>query len=214
VADASLVGLVNAILTDRTAGVEQFGQKGSLHLSRAGYAVKTGTSRDFHDSWTVGYTGDYVVGVWIGNADNKPMHQVSGAAGAGAVWRDVMELMFTTPYYHGTKIDTSAVVKVTGTRGYSYGLAGDDVEHASGLLADADLITFPHDGDTFLLTEAMRVPLSATEAVSWSVEPATGVIRDEALYPAGPGAVTITATTNTRTESVTIRIVEDQASLP
>jgi membrane peptidoglycan carboxypeptidase len=51
-------------------------------------AVKTGTSNDFRDNWTVGYTSDYVMGVWTGNDDNSPMVNVIGVDGAGPIWHD------------------------------------------------------------------------------------------------------------------------------
>ena len=62
-----------------------------LTLSRPA-AVKTGTTTDWRDNWTVGYTPDLVGGVWVGNADNTPMLGVSGVSGAGPIWRDVMEM--------------------------------------------------------------------------------------------------------------------------
>jgi membrane carboxypeptidase/penicillin-binding protein PbpC len=54
-------------------------------------AVKTGTTSDFRDNWTVGFTPDVVVGVWVGNADNHPMRDVSGISGAAPLWRDVLD---------------------------------------------------------------------------------------------------------------------------
>ena len=53
-------------------------------------AAKTGTTNDFRDNWTVGYTTDYVMGVWAGNDDNTPMINVSGIAGAAPIWHDAM----------------------------------------------------------------------------------------------------------------------------
>jgi penicillin-binding protein 1A len=55
-------------------------------------AVKTGTSQDFDDNWTVGYTSDLVVGVWAGNNDNTPMVNVTGVDGAGPIWHQSMLL--------------------------------------------------------------------------------------------------------------------------
>lgn len=55
-------------------------------------AVKTGTSQDFRDNWTIGYTTDYVIGVWAGNNDNTPMVNVTGVDGAGPIWHDSMLL--------------------------------------------------------------------------------------------------------------------------
>jgi membrane peptidoglycan carboxypeptidase len=55
-------------------------------------AAKTGTTSDFRDNWTVGYTTDYVMGVWAGNDDNSPMINVSGITGAAPIWHDSMLL--------------------------------------------------------------------------------------------------------------------------
>ncbi|MFL5694966.1 MAG: transglycosylase domain-containing protein [Ktedonobacteraceae bacterium] len=53
-------------------------------------AAKTGTTQNFRDNWTVGYTTDYVMGVWAGNDDNTPMDQVTGVMGAAPIWHDAM----------------------------------------------------------------------------------------------------------------------------
>ena len=55
-------------------------------------AAKTGTSTDFKDNWTVGYTTDYVMGVWAGNNDSSPMVNVTGVDGAAPIWHDSMLL--------------------------------------------------------------------------------------------------------------------------
>ena len=55
-------------------------------------AAKTGTTNDFKDNWTVGYTTDYVMGVWAGNDDGSPMINVSGITGAAPIWHDAMLL--------------------------------------------------------------------------------------------------------------------------
>lgn len=53
-------------------------------------AAKTGTTDDFRDTWTVGYTSDYVLGVWVGNNDNSPMININGIIGAAPIWHDAM----------------------------------------------------------------------------------------------------------------------------
>ncbi len=53
-------------------------------------AAKTGTTSDFRDNWTLGYTTDYVMGVWAGNDDNTPMVNVLGITGAAPIWHDSM----------------------------------------------------------------------------------------------------------------------------
>ena len=57
-------------------------------------AVKTGTSKDYRDNWTVGFTRDYTVGVWVGNFDGSPMRKVSGITGAAPIYRDVMLALY------------------------------------------------------------------------------------------------------------------------
>jgi membrane carboxypeptidase/penicillin-binding protein PbpC len=60
-----------------------------LKLDRTA-AVKTGTTTNFHDNWTVGYTPDLVVGVWVGNSGYEAMHNVTGLTGAAPIWHEVM----------------------------------------------------------------------------------------------------------------------------
>ena len=65
-----------------------YGNRGAVRPA----AVKTGTTNDFRDNWTVGYTTDYVMGVWAGNDDNTPMYNVTGVQGAAPIWHDSMLL--------------------------------------------------------------------------------------------------------------------------
>ena len=53
-------------------------------------AAKTGTTTDFRDNWTMGYTTDYVMGVWVGNDNNTPMNDILGVDGAAPIWHDSM----------------------------------------------------------------------------------------------------------------------------
>jgi 1A family penicillin-binding protein len=82
--------LISDILSDNDARAPGFGLNSFLRLDRPA-AVKTGTTSDFRDNWTVGYTPRLAVGVWVGNADNSPMRNVSGVDGAAPIWRDVMQ---------------------------------------------------------------------------------------------------------------------------
>ncbi|NJN68381.1 MAG: PBP1A family penicillin-binding protein [Chloroflexaceae bacterium] len=81
--------LISDMLSDRYARMRAFGEQSILDIARPA-AVKTGTTGDWRDNWTVGYTPDRVVGVWVGNADGQPMESVSGVSGAGPIWHDVM----------------------------------------------------------------------------------------------------------------------------
>ncbi len=90
VLDPRVAYLITDILADDTARIPAFGERSVLYLGRPA-AVKTGTTTDWHDNWTIGYTPDLVVGVWAGNADNTPMNRISGVAGAAPIWHDVMD---------------------------------------------------------------------------------------------------------------------------
>lgn len=81
--------LVADILADNSARASAFGVDSVLRLPFP-CAVKTGTSSDFRDNWCLGFTGEFTVGVWVGNFDNSPMAGVSGVSGAGPVFRRVM----------------------------------------------------------------------------------------------------------------------------
>ena len=82
--------LITHILSDDAARIAGFGEGSMLRLSRSA-AAKTGTTSDWRDNWTVGYTPELVVGVWVGNADNEPMRGVSGVDGAAPIWHDFVE---------------------------------------------------------------------------------------------------------------------------
>ena len=83
--------LVTDILADDVARIPAFGANSVLRLPFPA-AVKTGTTTDWRDNWTVGYSTARLVGVWVGNADNSPMVDVSGVDGAGPIWHDLMLL--------------------------------------------------------------------------------------------------------------------------
>jgi 1A family penicillin-binding protein len=82
--------LITHIMADNQARVPLFGADSPLKLARPA-AAKTGTTNDFRDSWTIGYTADIVVGVWVGNADNHPMRDLSGLSGAAPIWHGIIE---------------------------------------------------------------------------------------------------------------------------
>ncbi|HUP26164.1 MAG TPA: penicillin-binding transpeptidase domain-containing protein, partial [Candidatus Limnocylindrales bacterium] len=80
--------LISSILSDNEARAPTFGT--SLNIPNRQVAVKTGTTDDYRDAWTIGYTPSLTVGVWVGNNDNQPMAGVAGSAGAGVIWRNSM----------------------------------------------------------------------------------------------------------------------------
>ncbi|MEO9170936.1 MAG: penicillin-binding protein 1C, partial [Candidatus Baltobacteraceae bacterium] len=89
IGDAPTWQLVTGMLADPHARAASFGLHSVLDLPFDA-AVKTGTSSDFRDTWTIGFTRDYTVGVWVGNFDGSAMHGVSGVTGAGPLWNRIM----------------------------------------------------------------------------------------------------------------------------
>jgi penicillin-binding protein 1C len=87
--DERVAYLITDILSDNNARLATFGPNSVLQIGRPA-AVKTGTTTDYRDNWTVGYTPELVTGVWVGNANNAPMINVSGVAGAGPIWHEFM----------------------------------------------------------------------------------------------------------------------------
>ena len=84
--------IITHILSDADARISAFGYNAPLDLPIMA-AAKTGTSKDFRDNWTLGYSPRYTVGVWVGNFDGEPMHNVSGISGCGPLFHDVMLLL-------------------------------------------------------------------------------------------------------------------------
>lgn len=90
VVDPSLAYLVNDVLSDDVARRPSVGTDSTLVIDRPA-AVKTGTTNDFHDNWTVGYTPQLVAGVWVGNTDNTAMIDMPAILGAAPIWQAVMQ---------------------------------------------------------------------------------------------------------------------------
>ena len=87
--DPRVAWLISDILSDDAARSTGFGSNSTLKLDRHA-AVKTGTTTNFHDNWTIGYTPNLLVGVWVGNSGYEAMHNVTGLTGAAPIWHEVM----------------------------------------------------------------------------------------------------------------------------
>lgn len=88
--------LVTDIISDNAARAAIFGENSRLKLSRPA-AAKTGTTTNFRDNWTMGYTKYLVAGVWAGNNDGRPMRNADGITGAGPIWNKFMEGVLADP---------------------------------------------------------------------------------------------------------------------
>lgn len=84
--------LISSILSDNKARAEVFGNV--LNISRPA-AVKTGTTENYKDAWTMGYTPSLAIGVWVGNNDGKTMDTIAGSLGAAPIWKNLMEHFLT-----------------------------------------------------------------------------------------------------------------------
>ena len=98
---------ITDILSDPEAREYIFGRGGSLELPFP-VAVKTGTSQAYHDNWTVGYSRDVTVGVWVGNFDRTPLRNSTGVTGAGADLPRRDARRRTPPRRHGAALSTDA----------------------------------------------------------------------------------------------------------
>jgi membrane carboxypeptidase/penicillin-binding protein PbpC len=215
ITDEPFVELINKILSDRKTGVDQFGIESNLNLPYTNYALKTGTSRDFHDSWTIGYTPDFLVGVWLGNSKNTPMQQVSGQTGAGIIWREAMEIMYNSDYNHGTPFKLNNVKEYKIDNSIEFGLAGDDVKTIRNIMNNKNtLITSPHGGDVFLFQKGMGIPLTSAEKADWFVN--DSYVSSENNFnwkPAAAGQYEITAKTKSSSETLIIYIDKEENDL-
>lgn len=84
--------LISHILLDNNARSAEFGTNSALVIPNHAVSVKTGTTNDLRDNWTIGFTPQYLVATWVGNDDNSPMNSalVSGITGAAPIWNKLM----------------------------------------------------------------------------------------------------------------------------
>src|SRR5436190_10769767 len=87
-----MVWQIADILSDNSARTLAFGMNSALRFDYP-VACKTGTSTDFRDNWTIGFTPEFSVGVWVGNFDGSPMREVSGVTGAGPILHAVFDYL-------------------------------------------------------------------------------------------------------------------------
>lgn len=89
---ASVPFIISEILSDNGARSLEFGPNSELKIPNQIVAVKTGTTNDLRDNWTIGYTPSYLVAVWVGNNDNSSMSGLaSGITGAAPIWNKIMK---------------------------------------------------------------------------------------------------------------------------
>jgi penicillin-binding protein 1C len=113
--------LISSILSDSEARAPMFGANSVLNLPFHA-AAKTGTTNDFRDNWTLGYTPDLAVGVWVGNADYTPMLNTTGLTGAAPIWANFMQTAVQsitggnpTPFFRPAGVIDRVICSVSGT---------------------------------------------------------------------------------------------------
>jgi penicillin-binding protein 1C len=125
---AGVAYIISHILLDNNARVEAFGSNSLLKIGNNPVSVKTGTTNDYRDNWTIGYTPQFVVVTWVGNNDHTPMSNVvSGVTGAAPIWHNIMSELI--------KMKTPTWPK------RPYDVVGKTVCSTSGLLPGGDCPT-------------------------------------------------------------------------
>jgi len=128
---------ISSILSDNAARTPLFGNRSLLYFENYDVAVKTGTTNDYRDAWTIGYSPNIAVGAWVGNNDNSPMEKKVAGLIVAPLWRSFMdEVLPTLPKEKFKKpaqagaIDLTPVLRGVWNGGESY-----FVDKISGKLA-------------------------------------------------------------------------------
>lgn len=94
VLDPRVAYIITDILSDNAARSAAMGSNSALYTPSIETSVKTGTTNDVKDNWTVGYTRNVAVGVWVGNNDNQSMRNSTGLTGAAPIWNSVITTIY------------------------------------------------------------------------------------------------------------------------
>jgi len=89
--DREVARKVNFCISDNNERSYAFGYNNYLTLGNIPSAAKTGTTNDFKDAWTIGYTPEIITGVWVGNNDNKEMSEAPASEIAAPIWNQFMK---------------------------------------------------------------------------------------------------------------------------
>ena len=95
VLEPQITRLISDILSDDNARAPIFGQKSNLYIEGIPVAAKTGTTQEYRDGWTIGYTPSLVVGAWTGNNNNTPVNKEPGAIIAAPIWNEFIKKSYS-----------------------------------------------------------------------------------------------------------------------
>ncbi len=128
--------LTSSVLSDNAARAYIFGENNYLTLGSRPVAAKTGTTNDYHDAWTMGYTPSLATGVWVGNSDNAAMKRgADGSVVAAPIWNQFMkEVLADKPVEYFNAPPANDATKPV-LRGEIAGIAPIKIDKASGKLA-------------------------------------------------------------------------------
>jgi membrane carboxypeptidase/penicillin-binding protein PbpC len=187
VVDSSLAYLINNILSDDVARRPSVGVNSALALDRPS-AAKTGTTNDYRDNWTIGYTPQLVTGVWVGNTDNSPMDEMPAIVGAAPIWKAVMEYasrdMAVEDWTKPANISTITVCQTSGLLPTAYCPTKQEifVQGTEPTTTDTIYQPFLINTDTGLLATVYTPPDKIEEQV-FEILPAAAVdwVREAGL---------------------------------
>ncbi len=226
--------LVTDMLADPHARAKSFGVASVLQMPFPA-AVKTGTSSDYRDTWTIGFTRDYTVGTWVGNFDGSAMRGVSGVTGAGPLWNRIMLRLYDRnddpPAFPAPRGFVPATICATTGRapaphGRCPGIVREWVLPRDLATVDRPApagglrILFPRDGDVFVRDAGAGRLARSEEQLALRAADADGPVRwriagaplpldagGNAFWPLRLGTWTITADDGKGRDAVTIRVV-------
>lgn len=176
---------ITHILSDSDIRRKAFGRRSFLDFPFEA-AAKTGTSKDYRDSWTVGYTSRYVVGVWVGNFSGEEMRNISGVFGAGRIFQQTMRLFYEDNNHEFRYPDGASRVyfcRISGRRAGELCPAQEELvfeepeklkseickgDHSEAAFGDSPRITSPVNGEVFLIDphsppDHQQIPVSLRE---------------------------------------------------
>ncbi len=224
--------LVMEMLADPYARAQSFGVNSILRLPFPA-AVKTGTSSGYRDTWTIGFTRDYTVGVWVGNFDGSAMRGVSGISGAGPLWNHIMLHLYDDRAEPAAFSAPAGYVHVPICAGTGLRPTPSCPAPVMEWIRPRDLaewrkspvrengvrILFPQEGDVFVLNPASgqlarsmeRLELRgvAASSIRWSVDgvPLRPDAEDHAFWPLRLGRWTFTASAGSQQDSISIAVI-------
>ena len=164
--------LINHVLADNNARLLTFGSNSFLNMAGKSIAVKTGTTNDKRDNWTVGWSTKAVVGVWVGNFSGEPMWNVSGVTGAATVWSEMMDyLERDTGKSERPPMPDDVISKIVSGGSNEYFIRGTDSTFDAGLEVASSgtrpRITYPANDTVFAIdpdipVNNQRIPIQVS----------------------------------------------------